>query len=141
MISSTVKFELDSIDDPVLTEACVRFIQAAYMVDKAAGQSSSGDGGHASGKPGSRAPGHEKCRGAVRRLTRLALDAENVMVSTITHLAEKETRSDVVESMGGVDIRIPAAGPSVKRRSNGTIALDESAIGSKLNDAIRDGAR
>ena len=121
MISSTVKFELDSIDDPVLTEACVRFIQAAYMVDKAAGQSSSGDGGHASGKPGSRAPGREKCRGAVRRLTRLALDAENEMVSTITHLAEKETRSDVVESMGGVSIKIEAPnGPSVGRRKDGT---------------------
>jgi hypothetical protein len=72
---------------------------------------SSHDGGGHAGKPGSRGPGREQCSSAVRRLIRLGKDADNIWAS----VRVKPERG--IETMGTVDIRIPAAtGPSVARR-------------------------
>lgn len=75
------------------------------------------EGGGKSGKPSSRAPGREQCPGEIEwlleRLPKLAHDVDNRWARVASRIRPMHG----IESMGGVDIRIPATnGPSVKKR-------------------------
>jgi hypothetical protein len=130
MIPADTILELHEISDPSVVAAVAKFIHAARCIADANDPRVSSSGGGHTNKPGSRPPGREQCAGAVRRLTRLAQDADNEW-GNLTKRLERE--SEPIESMGGIQIREVHA--PVRRH------FDPESVRGKLMEAAQEGAR
>jgi hypothetical protein len=119
VISANTMLELSEITDPDVARAVATFVHAAYCIGVANDPrtTTSGEGGR-SNKPGSRPPGRQQCAHSIKRILRLAQDADNEWGNLTTQLQRDD---EPIESIGGVRLVIQSpAGKSVGRRADGT---------------------